>query len=43
MVKFVVDMMGGDNGPKPLGEAIIAYLKKYNDRNRCCWLFIKKR
>ena len=36
MVKFVVDMMGGDNGPKPLGEAIIAYLKKYNDMKFYC-------
>ena len=36
MVKFVVDMMGGDNGPKPLAEAILAYLKVYNDMKFYC-------
>ena len=36
MVKFVVDMMGGDNGPKPLAEAILSYLKVYNDMKFYC-------
>lgn len=36
MVKFVVDMMGGDNGPKPLAEAILSYLKAHNDVKFYC-------
>ena len=34
MKTIIVDMMGGDNGPKPLAEAILSYLKTYNDITR---------
>lgn len=36
MVKFVVDMMGGDNGPTPLAEAIIKYLEIHQDMKFYC-------
>ena len=36
MVKFVVDMMGGDNGPKPLMEAILKYLEVHKDMKFYC-------
>ena len=36
MVKFVVDMMGGDNGPKPLMEAILKYLEVNKDMKFYC-------
>ena len=36
MVKFVVDMMGGDNGPKPLMEAILKYLEIHKDMKFYC-------
>lgn len=37
MKKFVVDMMGGDNGPKPLIEAIKNFLKNHDDVEFACF------
>lgn len=36
MYKFIIDMMGGDNGPSPFIKAINEYVKKHNDVTFYC-------